>query len=86
MRGNRIEAREIDELYDAFRENETLFNIDLRENPGLNDRMARTFALKMLANYTKVSNQPFKDYKAWQREAKYFNAQLLVVEIPQEMV
>jgi hypothetical protein len=57
FRGNRILAKEIDELYSSFKENDTLFNVDLRENPGLSEKMARTFALKMLANYTRISNE-----------------------------
>jgi hypothetical protein len=57
FRGNKIQAKEIDELYAAFKDNDTLFNIDLRENPGFTEKMARTFALKMLANYTRKSNE-----------------------------
>ena len=30
FRGNKIQAKEIDELYAAFKDNDTLFNIDLR--------------------------------------------------------
>lgn len=54
LRANLIEAEWIDELYSAFKDNETLFNVDLRENPGFQKRHARMFALKMLANYTKT--------------------------------
>ena len=54
LRGNRIDSRMTEELYNAFKNNESLFNFDLRENPGFTTRHARTFALKMLANYTKT--------------------------------
>lgn len=57
LRGNLIDSQMIEELYQAFKENESLFNFDLRENPGYEKKYARTFALKMLANYTKIGNE-----------------------------
>jgi len=70
------------EIYDSFKENDTLFNIDLRENPGFSEKTARMFALKMLANYTRISNEYYKDFKILKEEAEYFNPKLLLVEIP----
>lgn len=55
----------------------------MRENPGFNNRYARMFALKMLANYTKTGYEFQQDKpQAWKQESTYFNQKLLVVEIP----
>lgn len=87
LRGNLIEQEMVDELYQAFKENESLFNFDLRENPGYHSKYARTFALKMLANYTKIGYEyQVSESPGWKNEAIFFNQKLLVVEIPTGMV
>ena len=54
LRANNLDAEAVGELYDALRDNASMFNLDLRQNPGLTQKMHRLLALKMLSNYTRA--------------------------------
>ena len=54
FKANNLNAEAVAELYDALKDNGALFNLDLRMNPGLSQKMHRLLALKMLSNYTRA--------------------------------
>jgi hypothetical protein len=87
LRGNLIQENIIQELLASFKENETLFNFDLRENPGFTPKYEREFALKMLANYGRAKQECEQfDDRAWRDEADFANWQLFDVKIPKELL
>jgi hypothetical protein len=87
LRGNLINSDMIEELYNAFKDNESLFNFDIRENPGFEQKYGRTFALKMIANFTKVAYEYQKtNLPGWKNETEFFNPKFFEVEIPQTKV
>ena len=54
LRGNDMCTEAVEELYDALKDNDSIFNLDLRQNPGLSQKLHRLLALKMLQNYTLI--------------------------------
>lgn len=54
LRGNDLCLEGVEELYDALKDNDSIFNLDLRQNPGLSQKLHRLLALKMLQNYTLI--------------------------------
>ena len=87
LRANLIETEGIIELFEALKNNLSMFNLDMNENPGLTQKLHRQLALQMLANYTKVGqNIQLENRKQWKDEQRFFNAKLLVVEIPTKMI
>jgi len=54
LRGNLIDEEGVRELHLSMKSNNSLMNLDLRENPGLSPVWHRKIALQMLNNYTKV--------------------------------
>lgn len=65
-------------------ENHSLFNLDLRDNLGVKQKVFRQLALKLLASYTAVGKK--SPAEVWSRDSMYFNSDLLVVKIPNGMV
>lgn len=87
LRANNLCTEAVSELYDALKDNATIFNLDLRQNPGLSQKMHRLLALKMLQNYTKSGQMASVECpETWKLEQKYFNPKLLIVEIPTRMI
>ena len=56
LKSNLIENEHAIELIQALRDNKTLFNLDLRENIGIMQKVYRKLALKLLASYTNVGS------------------------------
>lgn len=52
LRANSIENRDAQDLVEQLSDNKTLFNLDLRENLDVSQKVFRKLALKLLANYT----------------------------------
>lgn len=65
-------------------DNHSLFNLDLRDNIKIDQKVYRKLALKLLSSYTTVGQATPKDI--WEHEQRYFDSDLLVVQIPQQMV
>ena len=75
------------ELYDALKDNSSLFNLDLRQNEGLTQKLHRLLALKMLSNYTRSGQIAQQESpESWQDDQRFFNPKLLIVEIPTRMI
>lgn len=55
LRGNDLDYEAVKELYEALKDNSSIFNLDLRQNDGLTQKLHRLLALKMLSNYTRAS-------------------------------
>ena len=69
LRANLIETEGIIELFEALKNNLSMFNLDLNENPGLTQKLHRQLALQMLANYTKVGqNIQLENPNQWEDE------------------
>lgn len=84
LRSNQITTEMAEQIVKQLQENRTLFNLDLRDNVNISQKVYRKLALKLLTSYTSTGQTTPADI--WEREQKYFNSELLVVQIPQSMV
>ena len=83
---NEFDEEAVGEFHEGMKSNYSVFNLDLRENPGLTQKLHRQLALRMLKNYTRVGQDTkLEDPEAWKAEQRYFNSKLLIVEIPNNM-
>ena len=87
LRANNLDTESVEELYDALKDNGSMFNLDLRQNPGLSQKLHRLLALKMLSNYTRSGQLAQQESpEMWKEEQRFFNPKLLIVEIPTRMI
>ena len=69
LRANDFDEEAVADLHEVLKSNFTMFNLDLRENPGLTPKLHRLLALKMLANYTRVGqNVQLENPSFWKAE------------------
>jgi hypothetical protein len=80
LRSNLITNEQAVEFLACLNSNETLFNLDIRDNESMQPKFNRKLALKLLSSYTKVGQLTPEVY--WAKEQHYFNADILVVQIP----
>lgn len=80
LRSNQIENEHALGMIQCLNDNRSLFNLDLRDNIGVQQKVYRKLALKLLSSYTKVGQAT--PQHIWEHEQRYFDSDLLVVQIP----